>query len=94
MTGGLGNDTFEFYLGSGTITDFEATNDLEQLSLRNTDVVDFADLLADHMTQVGDDVAISFTTQSLLGGPIGLTNTVVLLDVNINDLGADDFLFS
>ena len=85
LTGGFNADTFVFADGFGTdtITDFAATNDYEKIDLSAvTGIVDYADLLADHMAQSGSDVVITDGS-----------NTITLQNVDLADLGAADFIF-
>jgi len=85
ITGGAGNDSFVYFDGFGndTINGFEATNDLEYLHLRNvTNITDFADLQANHLTQVGADAVITDGA-----------DTITLTNVLVSDLDAADFLF-
>lgn len=86
LTGGNQADEFAFADGWGndTITDFAATNNAENIILRDvTEITDFDDLLANHMSQVGEDVVISD----------GLGNTITLLGVSLSDLDVEDFVF-
>jgi Ca2+-binding RTX toxin-like protein len=87
LTGGFGDDVFIFADGHGddTITDFTAgigTNDAIDLS-GVTDIVDLADLLANHATDVGADMVID----------TGAGNAITLIGVNVSELHNDDFLF-
>ncbi|MGJ8625869.1 MAG: M10 family metallopeptidase C-terminal domain-containing protein [Sulfitobacter sp.] len=87
LYGHTGNDTFVFGNGFGTDTihDFDATNDLEQIDLSAVSAItDLADLVADHMSQVGSNVLID----DLAG------NVITLVGVDLNDLlDGNDFLF-
>ena len=86
MTGGLQADLFVFVNGFGndTIADFAATWNAEKIDLSGvTAIVDFADLSANHVAQVGADVVISD----------GAGNTITLETVNLGDLDVNDFLF-
>ena len=86
LTGDFNADTFIFSgnFDNDTITDFDANNDFEKIQLSGvSSIVDFADLVANHMTQVGADVLID----------AGGGNTITLLNVNIGDLDAVDFIF-
>lgn len=86
LSGGGGNDTFRFKdgFGSDAIFGFEALNNAEKIDLSGVgSIVSFADLASDHMAQSGTDVIIN-----ALGG-----NTIVLVDVALADLDANDFLF-
>ena len=86
LEGGGGNDRFVFHDGHGfdRINGFEATNDAEQIDLSAISAItDFADLVANHMTQAGSDVVIDTGA-----GAISLTAT------NLADLlDGNDFLF-
>jgi Ca2+-binding RTX toxin-like protein len=80
------SDTFIFGNGSGqdTIIGFNALDNLEKISLKKVSSVNgFNDLRNNHMEQQGDDVLID----------LGRGNTITLLNVDITDLGAGDFLF-
>jgi len=83
--GGLGNDTFIFANGFGQdlILDFEATNDLEKIDLQLvSSIVSYADLAANHMSQVGANVIID----------AGGGHTITLSGVSLGDLDAADFI--
>ncbi|WP_069301309.1 calcium-binding protein [Neptunicoccus sediminis] len=87
MTGGKGADTFVFQnkFGDDVITDFGARNNKEKIDLSSvTQIKHWNDLANNHMEQAanGKDVVIS------QGG-----NSITLLDVDLGDLGANDFLF-
>ena len=86
LQGGAGNDVFVFTDGNGNdvISDFEATNDLEDIDLSGiSTIADFADLRDNYMTQVGADVVIDTGT-----------GTITLVGVNLADLlDGNDFLF-
>lgn len=86
LTGGTGSDIFIFTpnFGADTISDFDAFDSAEDIHLRKvTQITDYVDLAENHMTQVGADVVIND----------GNGNTITILNVNIADLGADDFTF-
>ncbi len=86
MTGGADADTFIFADGFGVdvITDFDALNDFERIDLSAVgSIVDLADLMANHVSQVGADVVID-----ALGG-----NLITLVGVSLADLDANDFVF-
>ena len=86
MTGGFNADVFVFSgaFGNDIITDFAATSDAEDIDLSGVaSIVDFADLLANHMTQVNSDVVIDD----------GAGNTITLEGVDLADLDAADFIF-
>ena len=87
LAGGRGSDIFVFNTGGGvdTITDFEATGsdhdtvDFSALSsIRN-----WSDLSRHHIEAAGADVVID--------GCNG--DKIILLNVDLADLGADDFIF-
>ncbi|MDQ2090606.1 calcium-binding protein [Marimonas arenosa] len=86
LIGGFNADRFVFADGHGddTINDFDATNNSETIILRDVSAIsDYADLAANHMTQVGANVVID----------TGGGNSITLLKVDIADLGAGDFVF-
>ncbi|WP_139802354.1 calcium-binding protein [Aurantimonas sp. 22II-16-19i] len=85
LTGDFNADTFIFADGFGkdTITDFDEFNNAEKINLAGvTSITDFADLAASHITQVSADAII-----------IDGANTITLLNVNLADLDANDFIF-
>ena len=85
LVGGTGSDDFIFRDGDGndTIRDFDANNNAEDIILRGvTGITSFADLSANHMSQVGTSVVIED----------GAGLTITLLNVDIADLGAGDFI--
>ena len=93
LIGGTGNDrlqgdanadTFVFGNGFGhdVIVDFDAFNARERIDLSAvTAITSFADLAADHLTQVGTDAVITDGS-----------NTITITGVDIADLDAGDFL--
>ena len=86
LLGQGGNDIFYFEDGWGndTVTDFEANNDLEDIDLSAVSgITDFADLLSNHLSQVGTDAVID----DLLG------NTITLKNVSTTALHDMDFGF-
>ncbi len=86
LTGGLDTDIFIFEDGFGrdVIKDFDATSDKEKIDLDGvTAIVGFSDLKNNHMSQDGADVVID----------AGGGDTITLLDVDLADLNAADFLF-
>ncbi len=95
LTGGLGDDTltgsfnadtfvFAGAFGADVITDFAATNDFERIDLSGVaSITDFADLTANHLSQMGSDVVID----------AGGGNTITLEGVTLADLDAVDFVF-
>lgn len=83
-TGGAGDDQFFYQNGFGieTITDFEALNDQETISLiQVSNITDFADLAANHLTQVGADAVITDGT-----------GQIILQNVQVSDLDVNDFV--
>lgn len=95
LTGGDGADVFSFQdgffdsrtntptgFGSDTITDFATGEDKISLVYVMT-IEDFTDLLANHLTQSGDDVVIT----DFYG------NSITLLGVTAASLTEDDFIF-
>ncbi len=85
LYGGVGDDIFQFSDGSGldTLFDFEASNDDEKIDLSDmTAITGFADLVNNHMSEVGTDVVIDAT-----GGDV-----ITLMEVQLADLDAADFL--
>ena len=86
LTGGNQADEFLFSDGWGndTITDFASLNDAENIILTDvTEITDFDDLAANHMSQVGENVVITD----------GLGNSITLLGVTVADLDVEDFVF-
>ena len=105
LTGGAGADTFAFYMarfewthefwrddtvhhsGHDTITDFDVAEDRIDVSAHreaNTggaDLLDFARIV-DDAVQIGDDLLLDFGR-----------DTVTLLDVDLDELTFDHFLF-
>lgn len=84
LTGGLGSDIFVFFEGDGndTITDFDATDDNEKIDLSGVSSITGFNEIQSSAVQIGDDVLILYGTGSL-----------TLQNVDLNDLGANDFLF-
>ncbi len=85
LEGGFNADTFVFGNGFGhdIIVDFDAFNPKERVDLSAvTAITSFADLAADHLSQVGANAVITDGS-----------NTITLTGVNIADLNAGDFLF-
>jgi Ca2+-binding RTX toxin-like protein len=86
--GGAGSDIFIFdrFAATETVEDFDALDDDEDIDLIDLAMVgaitDFADLSANHLTQVSNDVLISS----------GAAN-ITLENVLITDLHDEDFLF-
>jgi serralysin len=88
LTGGADQDAFIFeYSGNGpvdighdVVTDF--THGQDQIQVNHTMFADFA-AVQSHMQQVGNDVVIT----------VDDNNSITLSNVNINSVGANDFLF-
>jgi len=89
MLGGDGNDKFVFEDndGSDTIGDFD--NGADKINLRAifSDISDFSDLQANHLSEVTDDNG----THSVIN--YGIDDAIVLLSVINADLSGTDFLF-
>ncbi len=86
MVGGSGADSFVFLdsFGTDVISDFNTTEIGEVLDFsQDTEITDYADLIANHLTEVGGNAVISD----------GAGNSVTLTGVGVADLTADDFLF-
>jgi len=86
LSGGSGSDDFIFTNNEGNniIVGFDEFDNAEDINLVNvTAITSYADLVANYMTQVGANVIIDDSS--------GLT--IKILDVDIADLGAADFLF-
>lgn len=86
LTGGLNADTFVFnnFFGNDVITDFDQANAFERIDLSAvTQITDFADLDANHLSEDMDGNAVITT------GP----NTITLIGVDMDDLVAGDFIF-
>ena len=89
MAGAFNADIFVFAdfgggFGADTISDFEATNVFERIDLRLVSSIrDLDDLLTNHVQQVGSDVLID----------AGGGNTILLQNVDRNDLDQTDFIF-
>ncbi len=86
LTGGFGNDEFIFANGFGndTIVGFAANNNLEDINLSAVSaIVNFVDLVNNHMTQSASDVIID----------TGTGDTITVLNVNIADMNFADFIF-
>ncbi|ORE97264.1 calcium-binding protein [Aurantimonas sp. 22II-16-19i] len=84
LTGDFNADTFIFADGFGkdTITDFDELNNAEKINLAGvTAITDFTDLQLNHLTQVGANAVITDGV-----------NTITLLNVNLADLDANDFI--
>lgn len=85
LTGDAGADTFVFSDGRDIVTDFNAQQTGERIDLRGVGTItDFNDLMTGgHIRQSSEKAVISD-----LDG-----NTMILLNVAVNDLQANDFLF-
>lgn len=86
MVGGSGSDDFIFKSGQGDniIRDFDALDNGEDIILRGvTAITSYSDLAANHMEQSGANVVIDD----------GQGLTITLVNVDLGDLGARDFLF-
>ncbi|SDI96738.1 calcium-binding protein [Salipiger marinus] len=86
LEGGSGADVFVFGAGFGkdVVTDFDPLQRGEVIDLSGVPTIDdYADLRQNHMTQSGDNVLIRD----------GAGNHVILLDVWLGQLSADDFVF-
>ncbi|MFC6582911.1 hypothetical protein [Sulfitobacter aestuariivivens] len=89
MTGGFNADTFVFSdfgtgFGQDTINDFDANNDLERIDLSDVSaIVNMFDLLSNHTSQINTNVLID----------AGDGNSIVLRNVSVDDLDAEDFIF-
>lgn len=84
LTGGGLSDTFVFSTGNDVVTDFDTLANRERVDLSDVaEIVDFADLSADHMTETAGGVVIAD----------GLGNSLTLTGVALADLSADHFDF-
>ena len=86
MIGSSGADRFIFddFVDNDTISDFEISVQGEYIDLSEvTAIVDFADLTSNHLSQNGSHALISD----------GAFTTITLLNIQKDDLTADDFLF-
>ena len=84
--GNTGADTFIFSDGFGAdrIHDFDAHSSAEKIDLAGvSSITSFADLTANHMSQIGSDVLID----------AGGGNSITLHGLSLADLDASDFLF-
>jgi Ca2+-binding RTX toxin-like protein len=85
LTGGSEADVFVFSTGQDRVADFDKDLAGEQIDLSRTNsIVDFADLLANHVSQAANGDAVISD---------GLGNSLVLQGVDANTLLADDFIF-
>ncbi|MDZ4393497.1 M10 family metallopeptidase C-terminal domain-containing protein [Cypionkella sp.] len=85
LTGGAGGDVFVFagVWGTDTITDFATAGLVEKIDLSAiAAIVNFADLVTNHLTQLGLDTIIT-----------NGANTITLTGITMGNLSADDFLF-
>lgn len=85
LAGGAGDDVFIFSQGRDTVRDFNVASRSEIINLRTTsEITSFRDLKTDgHLRQVGDHAVIDDKDG----------NTMTLLNVDIDALQANDFLF-
>ncbi|WP_299551859.1 CAP domain-containing protein [uncultured Tateyamaria sp.] len=85
MAGGNGADIFVFSNNRDVVVDFDGVQEQDRIDLRPaSNITSFQDLRTDgHLRQVGDDVVISD----------GAGNNIRLLDVDIDSLLANDFIF-
>ncbi|MEP3638901.1 MAG: hypothetical protein ABJ358_08260 [Rhizobiaceae bacterium] len=86
INGGAGADTFVFETNFGTdiLLGFQRNFSGEVIDLTAvSEIVDFADLQANHLSQVGSDAVISD----------GLGNSLTLIGINETGLDADNFAF-
>lgn len=86
LTGGTGADVFVFAhrFGTDRIRDFDPDQRGEQIDLGGVArITDFRDLRLHHLDQRGDDVVID----------AGNGDSIRLLDLSIDDLSANDFIF-
>ena len=85
LTGGTGGDVFVFAgtWGSDTITDFATAGLIERIDVSAiAAIANFADLVTNHLTQLGLDTIIT-----------NGANTITLTGITMGNLSADDFLF-
>lgn len=84
LTGGAFADTFIFGPGDDVVTDFDSENGLEKINVQGVaSIVNLKDLLKNHIKEIDDSVVIDD-----LNG-----NTLTLLNVSIDGLGSNDFIF-
>ena len=87
LHGGQGADVFEFSgeSGSDTILDFGVGVDMIQIASSSTGISDFNDLLSVSRTHEADhsDIVVD----------LGVDSQVVIRNVDLQDLSADNFLF-
>ena len=85
MAGDFNADRFVFDVdhGNDTIQDFDANNGFELMDFSNLAVFDTVNSVLAASQQIGADVLIT----------TGSNSSIRLLDVNIADLGVDDFVF-
>lgn len=86
LRGNFNADIFVFKadFGNDTITDFEALNPFERIDLRGvTAITGLNDLMENHLEQFGSHTTIKD----------GEGNSITLLNVSIEDLDSNDFIF-
>lgn len=84
LKGGVDSDIFVFGPGHDRVLDFDEYDTLERIDLSGASGIDdLADLLSNHMRQIGDDVVI----EDAAGHTMTLVSTAGV------DLDASDFLF-
>ncbi|MDK3016244.1 calcium-binding protein [Pseudodonghicola flavimaris] len=86
LIGGGGADTFIFSgkFGDDVITDFNTVGIKERIDLSGvSSITGFRDLVNNHISDVGGDAVIDD----------GNGNTITLLDISVDDLAKNDFLF-
>lgn len=85
LKGGADADTFIFANNHGTdvIRDFDATNDAEKIDFSDLSSIESFDQISGAASQNGADVLID----------TGDGNSILLMDVNLGDLDANDFIF-
>lgn len=84
LVGKSGSDVFIFSSGDDVITDFDISEANERIDLSSASgISSYSDLVANHMSQSGDDV--------LIEDAIG--NSLSIRDVDLAELGSSDFIF-
>ena len=82
LIGGAGDDTFWFNAGNDRIMDFETGADRINLALVSS-ITSFADLMADHISDIGAGALVS----------VGNGDTLILDGISSDSLNAEDFIF-